>query len=78
MTPTTNQYYSGLNRRFDRRAEQLLKLGFKYRCLEVARKCNYAFFIKNDGWKDRAIDASTVLNSTNVVYRAFLQRILLR
>lgn len=52
---TSNQYYGGLNRRFEKRAKVLRRLGWEY--FPVAG-LPIAVFRKSFGWKVRAIQAS--------------------
>lgn len=75
---TTNQLYHGMNRRFDKRTVQLRRMGFKYTSLEIARKCNEAYFVKSSGWRDRVIPATMVLLAPNHLYRDYLRGILNR
>ena len=59
---TSNQYYGGLNRRFDRRAQLLRKLGYKYTGTVYG-----AMFIKQQSkhWQTTSIPASVVMVAIN-------------
>jgi hypothetical protein len=70
---TSNQYYGGINKRFDRRAKLLLTLGFKYTSVE-----GMAFFCRSDLLKNRNITASAVLYANNMVWRDKLSATLRR
>ena len=73
---TSNQYYGGLNRRFDRRAKQLRRFGFKYvRVEEFA----IAIFVKGRpdcayAKKKNRLTACFVMNADNRAYAEALQR----
>jgi hypothetical protein len=72
---TSNQYYGGLNRRFEARQRRLRKMGFLYVCNEI--KGAPANFIKYRKWSAnaRVISAQTVLVAENRVYFDMLARI---
>lgn len=54
---TSNEYWGGLNRRFDRRAKLLRRLGFKYETTEYG-----GVFVRAKPWrtKKEAIPAAVV------------------
>jgi hypothetical protein len=69
-TITNNQYYGGLNRRFDRRAELLQRLGWKYvicNCDEFpersSRTASLAVFRRTRRGMCRIIPAATVIHA---------------
>lgn len=68
---TSNEYYGGLNRRFEKRANLLRKLGWKYERLE---KYNCAVFVRNSYHKGRTIAAGTVMNADRRVWNDTLAR----
>ena len=59
-TLTSNQYYGGLNRRFDKRASLLRKLGYKY----VATQFGGMFVIDKYSYVT-SIQASLVMSGHN-------------
>jgi len=65
---TSNQYYGGLNRRFETRQRRLRKMGFLYVCSEI--KGAPANFVKYGQWSvtRRQISAQTVLVAENRVF----------
>lgn len=64
---TSNEYYGGLNRRYDRRAALLRKLGFTYVTNEWG-----AFFTRRGLGKFTPIPAGVVGHAD---YRAFIDRL---
>lgn len=68
---TSNEYYGKLNQRFDRRAADLRRLGFKY---QVVPGLNVAVFVATKWGKTMAIAAGTVLNASRFVWRDELDR----
>jgi len=73
---TSNQRYGALNRRFDRSAKFLRKLGFTYRRIEDIGKAVFArrgFLRRED-----ILTADCVLLANNAVWRDELSRTLRR
>lgn len=64
---TSNEYYGALNRRFDRRASLLRRLGYKYTATVYG-----GMFVKQQAkhWQTTSIPASIVMVSHN---RDFIQ-----
>ena len=58
---TSNEYYGGLNRRFNKRAARLRKLGFEYE----ATKYNGAFFTRKRMGRMASIPAATLHHADN-------------
>jgi hypothetical protein len=72
---TSNQRYGGMNRRFDRRAAQLVKFGFHY--TQIAD--GVAAFTRRAFWsKQQSVLAAVVLMADNNIWRDELARILCR
>lgn len=73
---TSNQRYGALNRRFDKRAKFLRKLGFAYRRIEEIGEAVFArkgFLRRED-----ILTADCVLLANNAVWRDELSRMLRR
>ncbi len=70
-TLTSNQYYGGLNRRFEKRAKLLKSLGYKY---VVHPELKIALFIKHHQFvhRQKVIPAGSVMHASN---RAFIDDI---
>lgn len=65
MNLTSNQFYGGLNRRFDRRISFLIRFGFRHVMNEWG-----AFMVrKGPGVKDVVIPTGVILFSDNRVWR---------
>ena len=65
---TSNQYYGGLNRRFERRAAVLRRFGFKYRCVAEG----VAVFDRARFVKVQTITAAEVMHADGRAWRAAL------
>ena len=65
---TSNQYYGGLNRRFDRRFRLLRRLGYKYTGTVYG-----GMFVKDSYFKVTSIPASVVMIATNRDFLATLR-----
>ena len=72
---TSNQLYGGLNRRFDRRASLLCRLGFKY--VAIAEKIA-AFQRAYPFGRSAIIPAAMVMHATNACWRDHLASTLSR
>lgn len=75
---TSNEYYGGLNRRFERRAKRLRTLGYEYERID---DLNLAVFAKRCRWnsrRNRAIPATAVARMSNEEYRELLAETLTR
>ena len=64
---TSNQFYGGLNRRFDRRARLLHRLGYRYMGTPFG-----AVFVRGAAFRVESIPAGVVMHADN---RAFLDSI---
>lgn len=78
MSPASlpsNVFYGQLNRRFDRRAKLLRKLGYKYSSVQVLGD-TIAVFAKprRFGMRHDIITASIVLTSHNRIFRDYISR----
>jgi len=56
---TTNQFYGGLNRRFEQRASLLRRMGFKY----IAVADGVAAFTRSLYFRNHCIAAATVMHA---------------
>lgn len=72
---TSNQYYGALNRRFDKRARFLIKLGFAY---SVLPETNIAVFSRPRPFRFNGIAASAVMLAPPRVWRDKLPGLLQR
>jgi hypothetical protein len=71
---TSNQFYAGINRRFDRRAALLRKSGFSYRAV-----CpGVAVFTRVRYGKETNVAAATVLHADKRVWTDTLETALIR
>jgi hypothetical protein len=61
---SSNQFYGGLNRRFDSRARRLASLGYRYTCSPFG-----AVFVRGSLWRLESIPAGLVMHADN---RAFI------
>lgn len=67
LAVTSNQYYGGINRRFDKRCRLLLSFGFKY---ERPKDLDFAIFRRPKRFgKVCTIAATEVMNVPNRVWR---------
>lgn len=64
-TLTSNEYYGGLNRRFDRRARLLRRLGFAYKRIEEA---NIAVFARGRINRPESIPAAVLHHADNLAW----------
>lgn len=75
---TSQQYYRGLNKRFDRRAKLLSKLGYKYKRLndQLVDGYNTAVFVRerniHTGKTRRTIPVSVLFFAPNRGFFAYL------
>jgi len=80
---SSNDYYRGLNRRFDRRASRLRRLGFRYTVPEATvdgRSVKLAAIFYRPGLIERGqvISATVVMHSSNREYTDELSSVLRR
>ncbi len=73
---TEQQYYGGLNRRFERRAALLRKMGFRYIWTEVAPKVTTGGFSRSQFGRVQYIPAALVAHAGARAFHAELARLL--
>lgn len=75
---TSNQYYGGLNRRFDKRIRLLHRFGFRYRIDKIGTETFGVLYRKNpfNPHREQCILASELLHSHNRVFRDELRAVL--
>lgn len=75
-TLTSNQFYAGLNRRFDKRAAKLRKMGFKASTFEIpGTRQTYGVFLRGQPGRMESVLTSLVMNATNRVFNDELARL---
>lgn len=75
---TSNQYYGGQNRRFDRRAKQLRKFGFRY---ERIAELDFAVFVRPQRFnpnRKQAIPTAFLFVADNRAWNGKLEEFLRR
>jgi hypothetical protein len=72
MQLTSNQFYGGLNRRFEKRVALLVGFGFKYRIVVPG----VAVLERRPFWKDQAIAAAEVMHACKRSWQDQLERLL--
>jgi hypothetical protein len=68
--PTDNQFYRGLNRRFDRRMKFLHRLGFRYQIIAqpLDPRSTYGVVTRQRHNRVQVIPAATILTATPRVW----------
>lgn len=68
---TSNQFYGGLNRRFDRRVKQLYRLGYR---LHSVPEFGIALMAKQNihDRKNSSIPNAIIMHADNAAYRLYL------
>jgi hypothetical protein len=69
MDLSSNEYYGGINRRFDRRSKLLRKLGYTYTTTQYG-----AMFTRGNYHQIKSIAASLVLVASNFDFNATLRQ----
>lgn len=73
---TSNQFYGGMNRRFDKRAKRLRKLGFNYEIHQLDehdKRATKGVFCRRRYGRMRMIFASELMTSCNRLWIKNLQ-----
>ena len=73
---TSNQFYGGINRRFDNRAIRLFRCGFAYEIIELGDKRSMAIFKRRYRGMDQIIPACDLQNMCARLWIDALRRLL--
>lgn len=73
---TSNQYYGGINLRFEKRRALLTKMGFEYKIIKISPRHTAGIFTRGEGVREQTILACVVNRSTNRMWNDDLQYLL--
>ena len=70
---TSNQYYAGLNRRFEKRAARLMSVGFEYSSADCIGR-----FSRRVYGRDMVVTAASAMHATNRGWRDIMATMFIR